>query len=124
MHTHSRKSDACLDMKMCADVHRCRIKINEKCYKGIIEYSSAVSPMINFPPCVYSQKSLSAISETPKRCHLQHLWCFADMRHLLTPACRESPWIKGFSLKPPIASELQAGLSWRLTARMGGGTGF
>lgn len=46
------------------------------------------------------------------------------MRHLLAPACWESPWIKGFSLKSLIASKLQGGLSWRLTARMGGGTGL
>lgn len=70
------------------------------------------------------QKSLFATSERQKRCHLQHLWCFADMRHLFTPACRESPWIKGFSLKSLIASKLQGGLNWWLTARKGGGTGF
>lgn len=74
--------------------------------------------------CLLAQKSLFATSERQKRCHLQHLRCFADMRHLLTPARRESPWIKGFSFKPLIASELQGGLSWRLTARKGGGTGF
>lgn len=63
--------------------------------------------------CSLHQKSLFATSsERQKRCHLQHLWCFADMRHLLAPACRESPWIKGFSLKSLIASQLQGGLSW------------
>lgn len=48
---------------------------------------------------------------------------FADMRHLLAPARRESPWIKGLSFKSPTASELQGGLSWRITAKMGGGAG-
>lgn len=46
------------------------------------------------------------------------------MRHLLTPACRESPGIKGFSLKTLIASKLQEGFKWRLTSWKGGETGF
>lgn len=46
------------------------------------------------------------------------------MRHLFTPACRESPWIKGIFLKSLIASKLQGGLNWQLTARKGGRTGF
>ena len=113
---------------MYAYEHRCRIKLNTKLHKEQIELSFH-SPF-NDSVCSLTihhvfalPESLFATSESRKDDICRHLWCFADMRHSLALACRESPWIKGFFLKSPIASELRGGLNWRLTARMGGGTG-